>query len=254
MKKTNNFLITGATSGIGLATTFALAKVANTIIMVGRDTDKLKMVSDQLKSCHPDIDVLTLDIDLSDSKKVNCHSTFGMLEYLPKENYPNVFIHSAGEFQHINKYEEITDELQKKVYQVNLFSFSTITRLLLPKMKEGKFGRIIAVSSRSGLLPYSYRSSYAGSKAALNMEVMSLNKELKRSGADVRAHVLCPGPVHGSRLDMIIKERSSYFKTNLVITEKAYKKDAIKVETITQKINDLCDPSHKEKRSLIRFN
>ncbi len=212
------------------------------------------MISDQLQSSNKGVTVITLNVDLADSQKVNCHSTFGMLEYLPKENYPNVFIHSAGEFQHINKYEEISGELQKRTYQVNLFSFSTITRLLLPKMKEDGFGRIIAISSRSGLLPYPYRSSYAGSKAALNMEVMSLNKELKRSNNDIRAHVLCPGPVYGSRLDMLIKERSSYLKTSLSITERSFKKDAIKVDIITQKILDLCDASHKEKRSLIRFN
>lgn len=169
MKLSNQtILISGGTSGIGLALAQSLAK-NNKIILLGRNLEKLQLQTKYVPNFIPyQADVSKLDT---------------LAELLPwiKENYPelSILINSAGI---MTTYNLITDQpdIPKLTgdIQTNLIGTMNLTSLLLPHLLEQNEAMIVNVSSGLANLSSAAHPAYSASKAGVHMFTSALRDQL----------------------------------------------------------------------------
>ncbi len=171
-----NALITGATRGLGEALSHALAKRGCHLTLLGRDQNKLKEISDDLKSRYR-IQVKTVILDLSDPKALEAW----LLENQDKLWSFDVLINNAAEAQ-TDLFSESDLKDVRRSFETNFFSPISLIKKILPGMIERKSGwilNIITSGARCGLPLF---SSYASSKGAFWTFSETLTRELKTMG------------------------------------------------------------------------
>jgi NAD(P)-dependent dehydrogenase (short-subunit alcohol dehydrogenase family) len=157
MNDSKHVLITGGTSGIGLAISHAFLEVGYSVSVCSRSASTKKyLFENQLTR------VQLLDMDVTSRESVtstfaNAKSKFGSI---------SVLINNAGQAR-TETFEKSTLELLTELMSINLHSVYNCSQEVLEDMRAQKFGRIINVSSTAGLIGYSYTSAYCASKHAV---------------------------------------------------------------------------------------
>ncbi len=179
-------LITGASSGIGLALARVFASNEYNLVLVARNKDQLEKVAAELHQTSM-IDVTVLAKDLSDPKAPD-----EIFQELEKKNITvDVLVNNAGfgtsgPFVH----SEVKSELSE--IQVNVTALTLLTRLFLPQMVQRKRGRILNVASTAAFQPGPFMAVYYATKAFVLFFSEALAEELEGKGVTVSC--LCPGP------------------------------------------------------------
>jgi len=169
--------ITGASSGIGEALSIAFAKRGASIILSGRDKAKLETVKNRCKNSKKHI-VVPFDIaDAAQAKEA--YETIKA-----KTEKVDWLINNAGISQRA-LIMETTEEIERKLMEIDYFAQTRLTRLVLPDMIAQGGGKIVMVSSVAGLLGTQYRGAYGAAKAAIHMWANSLRAELHDQGIEV---------------------------------------------------------------------
>ncbi len=141
-----------------------------TVFLTGAKGGIGSAVYDCFKSCGANI------ISPS-SKELNLLSEIELHDYLNSiDAEPDIIIHSAG-INKLSGIEEISSEDLKEVFQVNLFSFITILKHFIPKMREKRYGRIVGISSLYGIISKERRIPYSSSKHAMSGLIKSIALE-----------------------------------------------------------------------------
>jgi short-subunit dehydrogenase len=174
--------ITGAGTGIGKALALAYNKDDNTIILSGRKKEMLDEVTATLESGY------VLPLDVTDEAAIKKAVT----EVKYKFGQIDILINNAGVSQRA-LVSETTNEVGRKLMEVNFFGSIHLTKAVLPIMLTNNTGSIIAMSSAAGKFGFPLRSYYAASKHALHGWYEALGLELK----DTKIHVMvvCPGRI-----------------------------------------------------------
>jgi 3-oxoacyl-[acyl-carrier protein] reductase len=94
----------------------------------------------------------------------------------------HVLVNNAGISGNFSSFEDLTDDEWFQVFNLNLFAVVKLTRTVLPYMTHQKWGRIINISSESGLQPDAAMPHYSATKAALLNLTKSLSKQYGQSG------------------------------------------------------------------------
>lgn len=173
--------ITGASSGIGQALAFAMAKEGAKLVLSSRREQELKNVAEKCSS-----DVLILPLDLSNS------SNFNSLAKQVVEHFGtiDVLINNGG----ISQRSEATQtslEVDRKLMEVNYFGAAALTKAVLPIMQQQKSGHLVAISSLSGKFGFFLRSAYSASKFALVGFYESLRLEEEKN--NIKVSLVFPG-------------------------------------------------------------
>ncbi|GAA2848300.1 putative short-chain dehydrogenase/reductase [Actinoplanes cyaneus] len=142
-------LITGASSGIGLATAAALVKRGYRVIGTSRHPES---VSTRVAGVR----YVALDLESDDS----------ITALRPLLGDVDVLVNNAGESQS-GPLEELPMDALRRLFQVNVLGPVRLTQLALPGMRERGYGRVVMVGSMLASFPLAYRSSYVASKAAI---------------------------------------------------------------------------------------
>ena len=148
---TRTALITGASSGIGIAT--AVALVARGYRVLGTSRSPQSVPPERRVA---GVEYLPLDLASDDS----IGALAGPLASV------DVLVNNAGESQS-GPFEELPDDALRRLFQVNVLGPVKLTQLALPGMRERGFGRVVMVGSMLASFPLAYRSSYVATKAAL---------------------------------------------------------------------------------------
>jgi short-subunit dehydrogenase involved in D-alanine esterification of teichoic acids len=168
----NTVLITGGSSGIGLALARKFLQERNTVIITGRDPQKLADV----KKIFPEIITEVADLkDLKDLQKL-------------VNRYPNVniLINNAGiqyNYEFVNP--EITTELIEAELRTNLIAPLQLIKLMLPHLATQPKAAIVNVSSGLGLVPKQSAPVYCGSKAGIHIATKALRWQLEKTSIKV---------------------------------------------------------------------
>ncbi|HEY6881613.1 MAG TPA: SDR family oxidoreductase [Polyangiales bacterium] len=175
--------ITGASSGIGEALAYELAKAGARLLLSARRRDRLDAVRARCTDA-PLHRVLPFDITDVDS-----HAAY-VARALDELGHVDMLINNAGVSQRA-LVKETALSVDRRLFEVDYFGPVSLIKSVLPHMLARGQGAIVAVSSVAGLVSTPYRSSYAGAKAALIAFHDALRAETFASGIEVS--VICPG-------------------------------------------------------------
>jgi short-subunit dehydrogenase len=179
-------LITGASGGIGEALARVLAQHGYDLILVARTASKLEALGAEL-SAKNGIQTTSISSDLSAfdaSQKL-------MTELETRKLNVDVLVNNAG-FGEYGEFATGDPVKQQQMISLNIMTLTMLTRALLPKMLEHKFGRVMNVASTAAFMPGPLMSVYYASKAYVLSFSEALGEELLGTGVSVTA--LCPGP------------------------------------------------------------
>ena len=171
-------LITGATSGIGLAAAKKLANEKNQLILCGRRQHKLDEISKELSKSAK---ILSLCFDVSDKDEVN-----RLLEDLPKEfNTVDVLINNAGNAHGLDTIQDGSLDDWDNMFDSNVKGLLYVSRVLMPKMIEKQNGHIINIGSLAGREVYEKGNIYCATKHAVNAISKAMRIDLNETGIKV---------------------------------------------------------------------
>jgi short-subunit dehydrogenase len=173
MKKV--ILVTGASSGLGLATAKALQQQGHTVYGTSRNVKKMTGVS-----FNP------LEMDVTDDASVKT----AIDAIIKAEGKIDVLVNNAGNGITGPLYA-MPVEIAKKQFEVNFFGVVRVSSAVLPGMIEKKQGLVINIGSLAGLFGLPYQGLYSASKFAIEGYSESLRMELKNTG--VKVVVVNPG-------------------------------------------------------------
>ncbi len=185
-------LITGASSGIGLAFAERLARDSHDLILVARRLSRLQDVAERLKKTH-DVRVDVVRADLNDAAALA-----DVEAVLAKEEALELLINNAG-FPGYYPFASIDPKVIDDLIGVHIHAVARTTRAALPGMIRRGRGGVINIASLLALTgtlpptPLPPRAVYAGAKAFMLAFTQTLAGELKGTG--VRVQVCLPGRV-----------------------------------------------------------
>ncbi|ATB69454.1 putative oxidoreductase [Sulfurospirillum diekertiae] len=170
----NTILITGGTSGIGFELARQLCK-SNTVIITGRDQEKLDKVKSELKEVH----VFQCTIDKHD-EIVNLYENVSRM--LPDLN---ILINNAGVMNRIDLQKERDIHKLTEEIMVNVVGTIDMSTQFLPLLRQQKTAAIVNISSALAFVPLASTPVYCASKAALHSFTDSLRIQLKDTNIKV---------------------------------------------------------------------
>ena len=229
MTTTRTALVTGASSGIGLATARRLLDRGFQVIGTSRNPDTVPQ--------EARLDGLRYRaLDLRDKSSID-----GFAGALYAENiHVDVLVNNAGESQS-GPLEEIPLGALERLFQINVLGPVHLTQLLLPGMRRRGYGRVVMVSSMLASFPLAYRSSYVASKAALEGFATAARFELSPFG--VWLTTVEPGSIKtgiSGRRTKYIAEDSPYAKPfkKMIKTLDANEREGVAPERVARTIVD----------------
>ncbi|SFF70311.1 Short-chain dehydrogenase [Actinoplanes philippinensis] len=188
-------LVTGASSGIGLATAAALVARGFRVFGTSRDPERLKP-----GQRADGVEYLALDLGDEASVEALAGTLAGV----------DVLVNNAGESQSA-PIEELPGDALRRIFQVNVFGPVRLAQLALPGMRERRYGRVVMVGSMLASFPLAYRSAYGASKAAIKGFSNGARQELTPFG--VWLTTVEPGSIAtgiSERRTQYIREDSPY--------------------------------------------
>ena len=184
-------IVTGGSKGIGLAIAESLAREGAAVFLCARGREALEGAIERLSGrvAFEAADVAQAD----DCERVveACHRTFGRVDILVNN--------AAGTEGRGGGFLSLRDEDWLGTWQSTLMSAVRMSRLVLPEMKERRWGRIVMISSTSGRQPDVVVPDYNAAKAAM----INLSKTLANSfaGDQVLVNCVCPGLVRTGAIE-----------------------------------------------------
>ncbi len=177
-----SLLITGCSSGIGLASARLMKSRGWRVFATARTPDDLARLEN-------DDGVEALHLELEDPASIAACAaavldrTSGRLDAL--------FNNAA--YGQVGAVEDLTPDVLRRQFEVNVFSWHDLTRRIVPAMRANGQGRIVHCSSVLGLVSTPYRGAYCASKYAIEALADAMRIEL--SGTGIHVALIEPGPI-----------------------------------------------------------
>jgi NAD(P)-dependent dehydrogenase (short-subunit alcohol dehydrogenase family) len=168
-------LLTGATDGLGKAAAILLAEHGYRVFGTGRSAEKLAALEAIAQKKSLPLEALEMDVSDDDSVRR------GVELLRSRAGEIDVLINNAG-FAFYLAFEELSLADWHKQFETNVFGVIRVTQAVLPRMRERRQGRIVMMSSVSGLVTGPMQSAYSASKHALEGMSNALRHELHPFG------------------------------------------------------------------------
>ena len=196
-------IITGAASGIGLATAQGLAAAGATVVLGDIDDARGEQAADDLRKAGLRADYVRCDVTDDGSVQAFRDAT------LQKHGRVDIIANVAG-WGKIQPFLENDDAFITKVVELNFMGTVRIVRAFLPQMVERKSGKIVNVSSDAGRVGSMGETVYSGAKGGVIAFTTGLARETARNG--ITANCVCPGPTDTPLLQAVPEKHRDAFQ------------------------------------------
>jgi NAD(P)-dependent dehydrogenase (short-subunit alcohol dehydrogenase family) len=176
-------LVTGSTAGIGLATARGLAAEGASVVVNGRTQARVDSAVENLRRELPGANITGIAADLSSG--AGCETLIGQLPEV------DVLVNNLGIFEP-KSFEQISDEDWMRFFETNVLSGVRLSRHYVRGMRSRNWGRIVFVSSESGLQIPTEMIHYGMTKTAQLAVARGLAETLVGTGVTVNS--VLPGP------------------------------------------------------------
>ena len=190
-------LVSGSTKGIGLAIATGLAREDAKVIVNGRSEKSANDALAKIRQIIPNAKLEAFAGDLSDAAVVD-----KLVKQFPAVD---ILVNNLGIFEP-KPFEQISDADWRRFFDVNVLSGVRLSRAYLPGMKKQNWGRIIFISSESGVQIPAEMIHYGTTKTAQLAVSRGLAETCAGTGVTVNA--VLPGPTHSDGVDEFVKQLS----------------------------------------------
>ncbi len=175
-------LVTGGSSGIGLALAKALVAKGSHVAILARRRELLDGAVKELEALKVQGDQKILAIQSDVTQKMDVEKA--LTGFVSKHGVPDFVFNSAG-VAHPGKFEDLGDDIFHWMMDVNYFGTVNILKVLVPLMQKRSSGHIINISSIAGFIGVYGYTAYGASKFAVSGFTDALRSELKPEGIQV---------------------------------------------------------------------
>lgn len=221
-------LITGATSGLGLAMAEFLSQNGWELILTGRNSAVLKELQSRLKT-----NVYTVTCDLS--KPENAYKLYKAC----RKHSIDLLVNNAG-FGVFGYFSETSLKSELEMINVNITSLHILTKLFLRDFLKHNHGRILNIASSAGFMTGPKLSGYYASKNYVVRLSLAIAEELKHMNTNVKISVFCPGPIdtnfnRRAGVSFSVKPKSAEYMAKYAL-EKMFENKTVIIPTFMMKI------------------
>ena len=208
-------LVTGSTAGIGFAIAAGLAAEGAEVIVNGRTDDRVAEAIDKIRALHPKAKLKAFAGDLSLAEEV--------AEIDERFQRIDILVNNLGVYEP-KSFEKLTDDDWHAIIETNFFSGLRLSRAFLPGMLQRNWGRIIFISSESGVQIPLEMIHYGVTKT---MQI-ALSRGLAEAtiGTGVTVNSVLPGPTRSEGVDAFVKNMATQQGKSAADVEKDFFKTA----------------------------
>lgn len=189
-------VVTGASRGLGRAIAWNLAQQGATVIAVARSMDKLTALADEARQAGLAGTVVPKALDVTNREGIDSFVDAVIEQYKKID----ILVNNAG-ITRDSMLMNMEDEQFDEVIAANLRSVFQLTRATSRYMVRARYGRIVNISSVSGVVGNAGQSNYAASKAGVIGFSKSVAKEFARR--NITCNVIAPGFITTDMTDVL---------------------------------------------------
>jgi NAD(P)-dependent dehydrogenase (short-subunit alcohol dehydrogenase family) len=213
--KGKRVLVTGSTAGIGYAAAELLAKEGAEVILNGRTPARVEAALVKLKAAVPGATATGIAADAG--------SAAGCAAILAAHPEVDVLVNNMGIFEP-KAFEQIPDADWLRFFEVNVLSGVRLSRGYLPGMRARNWGRIVFVSSESGLQIPTEMIHYGMTKTAQLAVARGLAETL--AGTNVTVNSVLPGPTASEGVNTFVSDLAKAQSSDVATVERDFFKHA----------------------------
>jgi 3-hydroxybutyrate dehydrogenase len=207
-------VITGGGRGIGRAIALRFAAAGAHVVVSGTSREALEQTARDIEASGAR--ALSVMADVADEAAVE-HLIAAALDAFGRID---ILVNNAGVAGPTAPVTDVTREAWDRTLAINLTGAFLCAKHALPHMIEQQSGRIINITSIAGLQAYALRSPYCASKWAMIGLTETLAEEAGRY--NITANAIAPGPVHGPRIESVIRNRAAQMNAAYEEVERQY--------------------------------
>ncbi len=183
-------LVSGSTKGIGFATVSRLAQEGAKVILNGRSDASVNAAVEEIKAQVPDANIVGMAADLSTAAGCEC-----LFQAVPEVD---ILINNLGIFNPV-EFDEIADQEWLEFFNTNIMSGVRLSRYYIRNMRKNNWGRVIFISSESGMQIPEEMIHYGMTKSAQIAIARGLAETTK--GTNITVNSVLPGPTRSEGVD-----------------------------------------------------
>jgi NAD(P)-dependent dehydrogenase (short-subunit alcohol dehydrogenase family) len=201
-------LVTGSTAGIGLAIATGLAREGAAVVVNGRTKKRADEAAEHIRRAVPGAKVTSIAADLAAAE-----GTQALLRQLPAVD---ILVNNVGIFEP-KPFGEIPDEDWRRFFEVNVMSGVRLSRAYLPGMIQRNWGRIVFISSESGINIPAEMIHYGVTKTAQLALARGLAETTAGTGVTVNS--VLPGPTRSEGVGTFVEDLARAQKKSIAEVE-----------------------------------
>ena len=193
-------VVTGSSKGIGRAIAEALAREGVQVVINSRNAKELETVAAEMRRAGATVQAVASDMTEAAGAKLPVE------EAIKRFGAIHILVNNAGGVGRFAAFADLTDEEWMDAYKLNVMSAVWATRAALPQMQKQGWGRIINISSESGVQPDPVMPHYNASKSALNSLTKSVSKAYGKDG--ILVNTVSPAFIRTPLVDAFLGEEA----------------------------------------------